>query len=360
MTPRRADPLSFGAVLLLLALAPRPAAAESAALLPPGGEARLPAADKQRAVAALTAALQAERVRVVSPEQAARRLARSPLRECARVECAAELGRALAVEIVAGVALWPEPGGGPATSAVVTIVDAQGAAFDATAQVAGGDLAAAVTTAYAGARERQRRGAGPWLVVDGEPAGAVVSVDGTDEGVLPFRGRVTPGSHRVRVRLAGYRPYEESVLVHDGAGTEAALRVRLPATEPEVTPPRQATKRVVPRPRTTPARHDGGGRPIVGPVVLGVAGLAALGVAGYGLLAPESCGRRGPSGACLLRENEANAAPIAVYGGAGLAAVAAAVLWFALSGPDGDGSDEPTDAPVVTLGPGGVSLAGTF
>jgi hypothetical protein len=343
--------LAWAVSCAVVCLTPTAARAESAALLTVGGEARLTAADKGRALAALTAALEAEEVQVMTRAEADRRLGRrSPLRDCARADCGLELRRALAVDLVAGVALLPDAGGERPTSAIVTILDASGAAFDATAPITANDLPAAIAAAYTQARERQRRGPGPWLRIEGTPAGAVVAIDGTDEGVLPFQERVAAGEHVVRVTLTGHRAHEERVRVAPGAGTEVRLNVRLEpaATQARVTPPRRRTAPAPPRRSHEPR----GGRAIVGPLVLGVAGLAGMGIAGVRLAMGETCERRGASGTCLELD-EPNIPFIALYGGLGAATVVIAIVWFAVS----DGDAEP---PPVTATSHGLVFRTTF
>jgi hypothetical protein len=60
------------------------------------------------------------------------------------------------------------------------------------------------------------------------------------------------------------------------------------------------------------------------------------------------------SGNCLELD-EPNLPFVALYGGLGLAAVAVAVVWFALSGDDADPQALP-----ITATPNGLSLRTTF
>ena len=106
---------------------------------------------------------------------------------------------------------------------------------------------------------------------------------------------------------------------------------------------------------TAVATSDGGGRPIVGPIVLGVAGLAALGVLTVGLVG-SGCQEEDATGACV-EERELSTAPAILYGALGGAAVIGAILWFALGG-SGDAS-EPSDVDVA-VGPGSVDLTLAF
>jgi serine/threonine-protein kinase len=64
------------------------------------------------------------------------------------------------------------------------------------------------------------------IFVDTRPPGASVVIDGKSAGVTPVRvGSITPGSHAVRIELAGYRTIATSVDVK--AGIETPLKVTL-------------------------------------------------------------------------------------------------------------------------------------
>ena len=93
---------------------------------------------------------------------------------------------------------------------------------------------------------------------------------------------------------------------------------------------------------------------IVGPVILGVTGLAALGVLTVGLTT--GCSEEDATGACVENRKLATA-PAILYGGFGAAAVIAAVLWLALGGS----SDTPDEDTVdVAIGPTRADLRLTF
>jgi hypothetical protein len=134
--------------------------------------------------------------------------------DLAEPACGAQIGVVAAVDRVVVGRAARVPANGPATGGVgieLTLVDAttqavlrhaiallpeepaaQVAAFDAIGQVLfGKDIGA------------------PWLLCNGTPAGAVVSVDGLEVGPLPFArplAGVVAGQHHVTVRAPGFLP----------------------------------------------------------------------------------------------------------------------------------------------------------
>jgi hypothetical protein len=94
-----------------------------------------------------------------------------------------------------------------------------------------GALATAIAAATRGALERYRRGPGPWLELDGAPAGSSISVDGAPLGTVPGRYRVAGGLHHVVVSAAGYASYDATVTVPRNPDAYKQLEVDLaPAT----------------------------------------------------------------------------------------------------------------------------------
>jgi hypothetical protein len=71
------------------------------------------------------------------------------------------------------------------------------------------------------------RGAGPWLRVSGAPLDAAVRIDGALVGVLPYRGRVTPGEHVLAVDHPGRAAHSETLRIPDDAGFELHREVSL-------------------------------------------------------------------------------------------------------------------------------------
>lgn len=92
---------------------------------------------------------------------------------------------------------------------------------------------------------------------------------------------------------------------------------------------------------------------VLGPVLVGIAGLGLVGVAGYGVFAGEQCVARdtGPGEACARYERPSWLG-IGIWGGLGLAAVTGAVVWLVVGAGD--------DQVEVGLGPGRLTLGGTL
>ena len=143
-------------------------------------------------------------------------------------DLAARLEAAGAQHAVA-LTLW-RAGDGAVSGVAVSVTTPDGARYRQGAELAAdGQLAAAVAEATAGAYARLRRGPGPWLELEGSPAGAVISVDGQAAGALPRRVKVAGGLHHLEVESPGYTPFDETITVP--RNLDALKRVRV-ALEP--------------------------------------------------------------------------------------------------------------------------------
>lgn len=216
----------------------------------------------------------------------------------------------------------------------VSMTGADGLRFVGRGACPRGSIDLCVRRALRDARGLRLLGPGPWLQVEGDPAGAEVSVDGVFVGQLPYRGRVSPGRRRVDVRAAGYGAQRYRLRVPPDAVRPLRLAVALPIVGLDAMP--------VPAPvgsvQAAAAAKDG---PLLGPMLLGVAG---VGVAAYALAAMATA--RDCDGGC-------GATPSAAVGvtlvSAGAVAVAGAALWYELGRRRGD-----AQAARVTLCPVGV------
>jgi len=94
---------------------------------------------------------------------------------------------------------------------------------------------------------------------------------------------------------------------------------------------------------------------IVGPVVLGVAGLAGVTAAVVGLASENDC--LSMDGDRCSESRSANGLGLGVYGGLGVAAIAGAILWLVLGGGDGA---ESADAVALRPAPSGLDLRVRF
>ena len=92
---------------------------------------------------------------------------------------------------------------------------------------------------------------------------------------------------------------------------------------------------------TGPVAH-GGSRSLVGPIVLGAAGIAALGIVAVGVLGA-GCAEEDPSGVCA-EERNVNGVAAAIYGGLGVAAIAGAIVWLLVGANDGGGEEDSAES----------------
>ncbi len=87
------------------------------------------------------------------------------------------------------------------------------------------------------------------------------------------------------------------------------------------------------------ADEDSGGRAILGPVLVGVAGLGLVAVPVVGAL---TAGCTMTSGDVCVEEQQLDAGMAGLFIGLGVAVLTVAVIWFLVSGPDNDDSDDAT------------------
>lgn len=339
----RARPIPALLLASLLAAAGE-AHADRAAVIVQGGDSHFTATVRDEAIGAVAGALREDGLDVLSAREVARRMA-GP--RCTGQDCAERARQQLGVDVLATVALWAAGADRSVPANVlVSLVVAGAPPYRGQAEVQGRELRAALVVALAMARSRQAMGPGPWLRVNGEPRGAVVVVDGTDRGVVPYEGHIDPGTHAVRVRLTGYVTQDHRVAIPATAEDPVVLEVHLaPAPPPPVSPPLHA------RPDRPPTRLEPRmDRPIVGPLVLGVAGLAGIGLA-VGALLAGACKIESLSGECLVGD-VSNEVAVIGYGLAGIGALTVGILWWLLGGTT------ETSAPTVVFGPTFVSVLG--
>jgi len=255
-------------------LMPVVARAERVMVLPLRSEVALDATVRAEAQDALAYALNAERFEVAMD------VASEP---CPDAACVAvrlgEAGAQHAVELV----LWRAPEG--AISGVsVSILERTGERFSEGAQVASdGGLRDAVIRATHGAAERQRRGPGPWLEVQGSPDGAAITIDGQAAGALPRRVKVSGGLHRVVVSSGGYEPLEQTITVPRNPDALKLLEVELRVA-------RDAGDRGSPTIESSPWNYAIAGVAVAAGVVLGIGPIRSAAQDG-------ECGRK-RSGVC--------------------------------------------------------------
>lgn len=270
------------------------------------------------AYAAIAAVLARQSVELVPGDALA-----AELRSCRDNDCAQRIARELGLRFVARMTAWSASETTPGRI-VVTLVDAEGNVFSADCDAAAGSsscardgLEPAARAATETALAKLSAGPGPWIVVDGSPAQAHVSIDGAEVGRIPGRFRVEPGGHQIEVRAETYVAERREVHVSEGAGTEVTVRFEL-------------------------ARDEGGGDAarwiaLASGIAAGV-GLATIGVATFA--GGEACVAFG--GDECLRYEHPDAAAGAAWLGGGAASLALGLLFFFVL----DGGD-----PAVALAP---------
>ncbi|MBI2896730.1 MAG: PEGA domain-containing protein [Deltaproteobacteria bacterium] len=143
------------------------------------------------------------------------------------------------------------------------------------------------------------------LAVDSDPEAATVTVNGRMVGRTPWAGDLEPGRATLVVELSGR--VRQSRDLDLAAGESERVVLTLPGS-------------------TAAARR----RPLVGPLLLGVAGLGLI-VLDAVTLAARGCTGTGAAGTCA----RIAPVPFAVYGLGGVAAVGGAFLWYFFGGqPD--------------------------
>ncbi|QQR88926.1 MAG: PEGA domain-containing protein [Myxococcales bacterium] len=154
-------------------------------------------------------------------------LSDASLQACKSAACIEPLAKATGAELIVGVALWlqkekqmlqvavsfEEPGGAHHSSSV-----------DATEEE--GALQSATEKAFRKTLATLSLGEERTLIIDGGPKGALVKLDGTDVGVLPYQGQIKPGTYTLTVTLKDHLPYTNQIHITSDA-PEQHLKVTL-------------------------------------------------------------------------------------------------------------------------------------
>ena len=222
--------------MLLIAL---PAHADRALLLPHAGEPTL-LAQRERAQRAVAAALRESGIE--AREQPAASGSRKE--SCTQVACAPALLKQVGAELAIALAVWQGQGG---SEVHVTIVDTSGSHFPGRAVIAAdGDLAQAARSALLEAQGLRLLGPGPWVAVDGKPAGAGIWIDGRFAGSLPYRAGLAPGDHVLEIRADGHaaKQVDLRVPLEPTATTrvDISLPTQTPIAAPAATPAAEPTE----------------------------------------------------------------------------------------------------------------------
>jgi hypothetical protein len=226
--------------LSIWAVHPATVQANTAVVVPPSVDMTAPADMLDTAATELIRLIRVQGFDVISPGQAsaaaedAQQSGTFPTQfnvlDCRSVECAIEYRRLFDASFAAQ--LFISGLSGKAGTVTVTITESEKVSFTGTATLQGGDLKAAVQTAYSAARDKYVRGEGPWLTIEGGPAGALVIVDEQEYGTLPIEHRyIAPGAHQVVVRAEGYTAQSSSLEIPATIDHEERLNVSLLALD---------------------------------------------------------------------------------------------------------------------------------
>jgi hypothetical protein len=328
--------------------------AETAVLLRPKGDDSLNA-ERQKAHEVLLSALQGQGLRVVPQADAAAKLGNAAASECDSIDCAPALIEAADADVAAALAVWAA-GDPPAPSTVfVTLVGRRGDRYPGKARVQNADLARATKDALLDARSLQLLGPGPWLRVRGKPEGANVILDGKLVGTVPYRATVSSGRHTLEVRFEGLRPHAQTVDIPPNATRQVEIEADL-APRPGDAQSATAAAETTPADAQLDHADEGASRPIVGPLILGGAGLALI-VADVVYLGSAGCRDHDDKGVCLERREVDKGWAIA-WGALGLGAVSGALLWHLLGRQANE--HEESDSLSFRLGPAAASVSGRF
>jgi hypothetical protein len=325
--------------------------AETAVLLRPKGDDSLNA-ERQKAHEILAQALQAQGLRVIPQADAAAKLGNSAASDCDSVDCAPALIEAADADVAAALAVWAA-GDPPTPSTVfVTLVGRRGDRYPGKARVQNADLARATKDALLDARSLQLLGPGPWLRVRGKPEGANVILDGKLVGTVPYRATASSGRHTLEVRFEGLRSHTQTVDIPPNATRQIEIEADLAARPgADVSPNAAASAAGAP---VSDEATTGGSRPIVGPIILGSAGLVLL-IVDVAYLGSAGCREHDAKGVCLER-GEVDKGWAIAWGAVGLGAIGGALLWHLLGRQD----HAQSDALSFRVGPTAASVSGRF
>jgi hypothetical protein len=303
---------------------------------------------------AMRDALGMQGLRVVTWEEATARLPAGE--KCTDVAaCTTKVMRAAGADLAAGVVVGRNAQGA-AERVRIALLDADKRRYDGESEVEDGDVRTATTRALLEARSFQLLGPGPWLRVEGTPEGAEVLLDDRIVGRVPYRATVIPGSHKLRVREAGYTAFEQQLNVPATDDSHVAQIVVALEPAPIAVGDAQDGLRAVPG---ETAADRGGKRNntwLVGPIVVGGLGLVLAGVTTVRLATRlDSCVNPDEQmGICTYRRR-VNVAPTAIEYTLSAALIGAAVAWIVIGTADGE---HPTAT--ARIGLDGITLAGSF
>jgi hypothetical protein len=221
--------------LLLLALMPLAALAQTVAILPPAVDPGITQAEAKATVEQIAAHLRAQGFVTIDPAVVQRKIPRA-LQACTRSDCARDSIEPLAADLALLLSLFPE-GDTAKVSVSLALVDKAGVSYAGAAGSEHGK--ASIVGALDDAIARQRRGPGPWLTIQGEPRGADILINGKPVGQLPrYTGRVDLGVSHLVVHEPGYKELNTMIDAGQSLDGSKVIDVKLdPAPLPSLAAP---------------------------------------------------------------------------------------------------------------------------
>ncbi len=365
---------ALGALTVALMLGGLPTAAaqtKQVGIIAAGGDDRLPSVWTNRVLGRSAALLEERGLTVIDAKTLNRRLKRAGAAPCDTTRCAGSAAKRLGLDFIIALSLWSDMAGREPKAVAASLVAPDGQAYPGDAVISTQeDWPDAVASALEGALDGFALGATRVLVVRGQPEGALVTIDGTPEGVLPYRKPLGPGKHEVLVSLEGYLSETRTIQLGSDDTQEVVLTVQLSPTAartseqaddpPPALPTASATSLDSALPATSPLDEPSGPRQGVhwghtlGAGTLGVAGAALLVVAFAG--GGTECETPGADGTCLSG-SEGNPGVRLAYGLSGMALLAGAATWATIRIIKRERAHSRTE---VSLSPGGLSLKHSF
>jgi hypothetical protein len=302
---------------------------------------------------AMRDALGMQGLRVVGWDEAKARLAAGE--KCEDVAaCTPKVMKAASAELAAGVVV-SRNAQGAAERVRVALLDTDKRRYDGESEVQDGDVRTATTRALLEARSFQLLGPGPWLRVEGTPEGAEVLLDDRIVGRVPYRATVIPGSHKLRVREAGYTAFEQQLNIP--ATDDSHVAQIVVALEPAPISLGNGGDGL----RAVSQDNSGGHKPnntwLVGPIVAGGLGLVLAGVTSVRLATRlDTCVNPDANMVCTYHRR-VNVAPAVIEYSLSAALIGGSIAWIVIGLSD---TDERQPGVNARLGLDGIQLAGRF
>jgi hypothetical protein len=232
--------------------------------------------------------------------------------DCRSVECAIEYRRLFDASFATQLMLSGLSG--KVRTVTITITESANVTFTGSATLQASDLKGAVQAAYGAARDKYVRGEGPWLTIQGGPAGALVFVDEQEYGALPLEHRyIGGGDHRVEVRAKGYAAQSFALKIPQRIDHEERLDVSLVAL---------AGSKKAPKLNRTWDYVLGG--------AIAAAGAAHLAVGAFQFSKRGECKESTPDGCTLYFGDRDGKSQEKLLMGLGAAGVAVGALWMGI------------------------------